>query len=308
MVRYFRVTRLARRVCGDRGGPMTRALDPRGAVILVTGGGDGIGRALCLEALRRGATVVAIDHNPDQLAQLARERPDQPLSTYAADVTDAAAMREVVEQATAQHGRLDVVVANAGVERIAPVAQMTAEDFEHVINVNVLGVYRSIKPCLEPIMASGGHVVAVSSLAALMPFPYGAAYAASKAAVDMLMRILRLELLDSGATAGAAYFGFVLSGMGERVTTHPAVETLSQRLPAHLLGLAPHISVEEVAVRFMDGIERRRARIYAPWSVRVPHFLRGSMVAFDDLLGRHVMRLPALTRSLFGAPDDKSRS
>ena len=114
------------------------------------------------------------------------------------------------------------------------------------------------------------------------------------------MRILRYELLDSGATAGAAYFGFVLSDMGQRVTEHPGVETLSGRLPTHLLGMAPYLPVDDVARRFMDGLERRRARIYAPWSVRVPHFLRGVLVPLDDFLGRHVMRLPELTRSLFG--------
>lgn len=167
----------------------------------------------------------------------------------------------------------------------------------------MLGVYRTLQPCLAPIIASGGHLVAVSSLAALLPFPYGAAYAASKSAVDMLMRILRLELLDSGATAGAAYFGFVMSDMGQRVTSHPGVETLSGRLPARLLGMAPYLPVHEVARRFMDGIERRRARVYAPWSVRVPHVLRGVLAPFDDFLGRRVMRLPALTRKLFGSVD-----
>lgn len=286
---------------------MTRPLQLRDAVVLITGGGDGIGRALARVALNRGARVVAVDCNADALAEFAQSAGSDRLETHAADVVDAQAMRGIVARTLDAHGRIDVAVANAGIERIGPVTHMPAEEFEQVIEVNVLGVYRTIQPCLAPVIASGGHVVAVSSLAALLPFPYGAAYAASKSAVDMLMRILRFELLDSGATAGAAYFGFVLSDMGQRVTTHPGVETLSARLPTHLLGMAPYLPVEEVARRFMDGIEQRRARIYAPWSVRVPHFLRGILVPLDDFLGRHVMRLPEVTRSLFGAKRDEPR-
>lgn len=279
---------------------MAQPIRLRDSVVLITGGGDGIGRALCLVALNRGARVVAVDRDADALAALCEQVTGDALVTHVADVVDATAMQAIVEQTMRDLGRIDVAVANAGIERIGPVTDMAPADFEQVIEVNVLGVYRTLQPCLAPVMASGGHVVAVSSLAALLPFPYGAAYAASKSAVDMLMRILRLELLDSGATAGAAYFGFVLSDMGKRVTTHPGVESLSGRLPTHLLGMAPFLPVDEVARRFADGIEQRRARIFAPWSVRVPFVLRGVLAPLDDLLGRHVMKLPALTRSLFG--------
>ena len=279
---------------------MPERLSIRNAVVLVTGAGQGIGYALCSAALARGAFVVALDLEVAGLETLAGTPAGKRLRVHRVDVLDSAAVNAAVAATLDEFDRLDIAVANAGIERIAPVQSMSPDDFEAVINVNVLGVYRTIQPCLAPVIESGGHVVAVSSLAALLPFPYGAAYAASKAAVDMLMRILRFELLDSGATAGAAYFGFVLSDMGQRVTSHPGVESLSRRLPTHLIGMAPHLPVEEVATTFLNGIERRRARIYAPWSVRVPHVLRGVLVPLDDFLGRHVMRLPELTRRLFG--------
>jgi NAD(P)-dependent dehydrogenase (short-subunit alcohol dehydrogenase family) len=287
---------------------MTSPLDLADAVILVTGGADGIGRALCLLALGRGATVIAVDTNADALTTLAREAQTNRLVTHNADVVDAQSMQGIVDETLASIGKLTVVVANAGIERIGPVHQMPPSDFEKIIEVNVLGVYRTLKPCIEPIIDSGGHMVAISSLAALLPFPFGAAYAASKSAVDMLMRVLRLELLDSGATAGAAYFGFVMTEMGQHVTSHPGVAELSKRLPKRLLGMAPHLPIDDAAMQLLHGIEKRRARVYAPWTVRFPHLLRGVLVPMDDFLGRHVMKLPVVARSLFRSDNEHDGS
>ncbi|MEM6640078.1 MAG: SDR family NAD(P)-dependent oxidoreductase [Pseudomonadota bacterium] len=290
---------------------MTARINPRGAVMVITGGARGIGRALCEEAHQRGAQIVAVDCDSAGLDALADQLPDR-VTVHDVDVTNAAAMPAVVKATMASHGRIDVVVANAGIERIEPMAQMSSSDFERVLEVNLLGVYRTLKPCIEPIVHAGGHLTAVSSLSALLPFPYGGAYGASKSAVDMLMRVLRMELMGTGATAGAAYFGFVMSDMGHRVTEHPGVSRLSRYLPKRLLGLAPYLTEEDVARRFMNGIERRRACVYAPAGVRVAHVLRGVLAPLDDVLGRYVMRLPETTRDLFGSavspesPDEKT--
>lgn len=265
-------------------------LSLNGAVVLITGAGNGIGLALAQEARERGATVVAVDLDQAGLDRLSQDAVG--VIPYVANVTDAKAMAAIVQSTLDQFGKLDVVIANAGIERIEVMSRMPPKDFERVIEVNVLGVYRTLQPCLAPIIASGGHLLAVSSIAGLLPFPLGAAYSSSKAAVDMMMRVLRMELLGTNATAGAAYFGFVSSDMGERVTGHPGVQALSRWMPKRVLGLEPYLSTEFTARRVLDGIEARRARIYAPSTIRLTYALRGLFAQSDDFLGKWVMRLP----------------
>jgi NAD(P)-dependent dehydrogenase (short-subunit alcohol dehydrogenase family) len=199
-------------------------LELRDGVCLVTGAGRGIGLATARELAARGARGVVLVGRPGDELDAAAAGLESVAVTVGADVADAEAMANAVAAALEHFGALDVVVANAGIERIGTVLTQPAEDFERVIEVNLLGVYRTLRPALEPIVESQGHVLAVSSLAATMPFPLAVAYAASKAGVDSLMRGLRAELLHTGATAGAAYFGYIDTPMMERARSVPAVE------------------------------------------------------------------------------------
>ncbi|NQY59473.1 SDR family NAD(P)-dependent oxidoreductase, partial [Cognatishimia sp.] len=150
---------------------MARRIDLNGSIVLITGAGAGIGRALTEEALRRDAHVVAIERDAEVLETLEGAR----LTKHCADVCDGARVHEIVAQTLADHGRLDVAIANAGIEKIDPIWAQDPKAFEAVINVNVLGVYRTLQPCLAPIIASGGHLCAMSSIAGIIPFPFGAA-------------------------------------------------------------------------------------------------------------------------------------
>ena len=282
---------------------MAKRIDFENAVVLITGAGAGIGRALSEEALRRGAHVIAVERDAEALESLSGSS----LTKAVADVCDAERMREIVAQVLADHGRLDVAIANAGIEKIDPIWAQDPKDFESVINVNVLGVYRTLQPCLAPIIQSGGHLFAVSSIAGIIPFPFGAAYSTSKAAVDMMMRVMRLELLATEATAGAAYFGFIASEMGERVTAHPGVAALSKWMPRPLLGLTPYLTPQQAAERVLNDIEKRKARSYTPGVIRLTYALRGLYTQSDDFLGRHVMGLPKFIKNHYGLPfSDKS--
>ena len=277
---------------------MARRIDLNGSIVLITGAGAGIGRALTEEALRRDAHVVAIERDAEVLETLEGAR----LTKHCADVCDGARMHEIVAQTLADHGRLDVAIANAGIEKIDPIWAQDPKAFEAVINVNVLGVYRTLQPCLAPIIASGGHLCAMSSIAGIIPFPFGAAYSTSKAAVDMMMRVMRLELLATEATAGAAYFGFIASEMGERVTGHPGVAALSKWMPRPLLGLTPYLTPAVAAQRVLNDIEKRKARSYTPGVIRLTYALRGLYAQSDDFLGRYVMGLPGFIKTHYGLP------
>lgn len=270
-----------------------RKIRMKGAVVLVTGAGQGIGLAVTQEALSQGAIVVAVEVDPGHEQMLAALI-GAGGTVQIADVCNAGRMNEIVDRAIATHGGIDIVIANAGIERVSPVVDMPPETFNAVLNVNINGVYNTIKPCLPSIIERGGHVLAISSIAGLIPFPMAAAYATSKAAVDMMMRVLRMELIGTGATAGAAYFGFVQTQMADRIFANPSTATAVNRLPTWLLGIKPQPTAERVAKRILAAACRRRARVFAPRMVSITYMLRGPYALLDWPLGKYLMRIDKL--------------
>lgn len=278
---------------------MTGKFSLRDAVVLLTGAGSGIGRQLVDELQRRGAQVAALDVEAAALDEL-RPRLDSRSMAILADVTDAEAMRQAVADVVRRYGRLDVVIANAGVERLGAAWDASAESFEQVIEVNLLGVYRSIKPALEPIFASGGYILAVSSVASMVPMPLAVSYSASKAGVEMLMRCLRFEMLGSGASCGVAYLGFVGTPMAERVFALGQARAILRRMPTWLLGVKPVQDPAHVARVIADGVERRKARVFAPFMVGVTYLLRGVYSLLDDVFAEYVARIGRTKRGAGG--------
>jgi NAD(P)-dependent dehydrogenase (short-subunit alcohol dehydrogenase family) len=260
-------------------------LELGGRVVLISGAAHGIGRATVDAVRARGGIPVCLDLAGEALDLLGRELGDGGLAA-ACSVVDAAGVSAVVEEAVARFGGIDVVVANAGVERIDPCWVMSPEDFEEVLNVNILGLYRTVRPALPHVMRRKGHVVAVSSVSALVPWPFCAAYGASKAFVGSFMRSLRAEMQGTGTTAGAVYFGYVDTGMMGRARQRPAAEALFDRAPS-FIGKVPR-SPEYAAQQIVHNIERRAALGFSHASVKLLLGLRGVAELFDDLLTRHL--------------------
>lgn len=254
-------------------------------VILVTGAAQGVGAALVELLLEGGAIPVAVDLPSEKLDDLRHQVGRRGL-VASCDVTSADGMQEVVREATRRYGRLDVVVANAGIERIGPLHRMPAKVFERVIEVNLLGVYRTIQPALEEVIRNRGHVVAVSSIAGLVPWPFAIAYGSSKAAVDSLIRSLRIELAPQGATAGAVYFGHISTPMMQRSTSDPVGREVLRGMPKAVGILPKPPSVAAKAI--LRNIQNRSARDYSHFSVKVALWLRGLYQAADPLLPRQL--------------------
>jgi NAD(P)-dependent dehydrogenase (short-subunit alcohol dehydrogenase family) len=147
----------------------------RDRVVLITGAANGIGRALAKKIKSRGGIPVCVDLASESLDSLASELGEGAL-VAACDVSDAAGMQRIVDLAVERFDGISVVVANAGIERVDPVWRMPAEEFERVLAVNILGVYRTIRPAIRHVMRRKGHIVAVSSVSALVPWPQCAAY------------------------------------------------------------------------------------------------------------------------------------
>lgn len=250
-----------------------------GKVALVTGAARGIGLATAKLLHARGAAVAVVDLDAERAAEAAAQVGERALP-IGADVTDAAAMERAVAATVERFGGLDVVVANAGIappQRTA--AALGPEVFERVVEVDLLGVWRTVRPALPQIAARRGHVVVVASIYAFVNGVLNSPYAIAKAGVEQLGRALRVELRPSGASAGVAYFGFIDTDMVRDAFADPVTQKLERAFPRWMLRRHPP---ERAAERVVAGIERRAARTVFPrwwagWSA-----LRGIANPFFD--------------------------
>ncbi len=248
--------------------------DLNGKVALVTGGARGIGLATARALSARGVSVTIVDIHGDAVMQSAAEIHDTRALGIAADVTDRGAMQRAVAETVERFGGLDVVVANAGIApRVATFRAATHESFERVLEVNLMGVYRTVDAALPEIVRRKGHVVVISSVYAFFNGVGLSSYAMSKAGVEQLGRALRVELVQHGASASVAYFGFIDTEMVHQGLDHdPLASKLTAQLPAPLRKrLAPSAAGEAIA----QGIEQRKARIIAPRRWALLAMLRG---------------------------------
>jgi NAD(P)-dependent dehydrogenase (short-subunit alcohol dehydrogenase family) len=170
---------------------------------LVTGSSVGLGRAIVEAALAAGHNVVATARNPAALADLASKFPDRLLS-LALDVTDASAAREVVDQAIARFGSVDVLVNNAGFAGVGSVEDMALDLIEAQFATNFMGAVHSCKAVLPKMRAQGsGRILLISSIGARTAAPGAGVYFASKAAVSALAETLALEVAPLGIAVTA---------------------------------------------------------------------------------------------------------
>jgi NAD(P)-dependent dehydrogenase (short-subunit alcohol dehydrogenase family) len=275
---------------------MSSSYTLNGKVALVTGGARGIGFATAKELVARGAKVIVLDLHEDAVQQAAAQLGGDALG-IAGDVTDRDAMDDVVATAVERFGGLDVIVANAGIASHGATALAAQEDqFERVIEVNLLGVWRSVRAALPEIARRQGHVVVVASIYAFFNGVGAAPYAMAKAGVEQLGRALRVELQPHGASASVAYFGYIDTEMvHQAIDADPLVERMMAASPKVLHKRLPPSAAGKAIVR---GIERRQPRIIRPHRWTALSVLRGII---NPLMDRQMERDPesqAIAREL----------
>ncbi len=256
--------------------------DLNGKVALVTGGARGIGLGTGRALRSRGARVVVVDLNLEAAQRAAAELGDASQALgLAADVTDRGAMQRAVATTVEQFGGLDVVMANAGIApRLATLRTMSTEGFDRVIDVNTMGVVRTVEVALPEIIRRRGHIVVVGSVYSFINGVGLIPYAMSKAAVEQLGRALRVELVQHGASASVAYFGFIDTTMVQQgLDADPLANELIDTLPRPLRKrLTPEQAGEAVA----RGIEQRKPRIIVPRRWIILSTLRGILGPLSD--------------------------
>jgi NAD(P)-dependent dehydrogenase (short-subunit alcohol dehydrogenase family) len=268
-----------------------------GKVALVTGGARGIGLATAQELIGRGASVVLVDLHADEVEQAAAGLDASKALGIAADVTDMDAMEAAVASTVERFGGLDVVVANAGIaSRGATVLAAEIDQFERVIDVNLLGVWRSVRAALPEIARRQGHVVVVSSIYAFSNGLGAAPYAMAKAGVEQFGRALRVELKQHGASASVAYFGFIDTQMvHQAIDADPLSSRMMEATPKVLRKRLPPSAAGAAIVR---GIERRQPRIIRPRRWTVMSVLRGILNPLLDAQMERDADTQAIAREL----------
>ena len=269
------------------------AYDLNGKVALVTGAARGIGFETARQMYQRGASVAIVDLDADE-AREAAERIGERAIGIAADVTDAGAMRAAVAETVERFGGLDVAMANAGLAppSIATMRSVPAEEWERVVEVNLFGVWHTVRAALPQVSERKGHIVVVSSVAAFANGMLGSSYMTSKAAVEQMGRALRTELMPFGAGASVAYFGWVDTRMVQDTFARPGAGVLEEIAPDFLM---KRITPEQAGAAVVKGIEERAPRIFAPRWWRYLSALRGLL---NPLLDRRSERDPRIVAAI----------
>ncbi|MBF6469601.1 SDR family oxidoreductase [Nocardia beijingensis] len=250
---------------------MTELKDKR---VFVTGSGAGIGKAIAALFAERGARVVVSDIDEESAAQAAEQIGAAGVANC--DVTDEGQVQVAISQALDVLGGLDVLINNAGIEIACPLLQQSTGSFDRIFAVNVRGPFLMMKAAIEPLIASKGNIVNISSIAGIGGSPLLGSYCATKAALIQLTRVAAVEMRPSGVRVNAVCPGFADTKMVDRLI--PDFEAATQ-------------------MPFSDLVAAKQGRLGTPWDIaELTAFLASDRASW--ITGAHYVLDGGLTASL----------
>ncbi len=241
-----------------------------GRVVLITGAASGIGAATALEVVANGGTPVLVDCDEEPLVQTAQRCGIQTLHLVA-DVTNLLAMQAVVEKTLSKLGRIDIVFANAGVAAFGPIAYIDPVAWKRCFEVNVFGVFNTIRSALPAIVQQRGYVLINASSSSFAHPPVMSAYAASKSAVEAMGNSLRIEMASHKVGVGVVHAGWVRTPLVTEGALHPGFVRLRATMPGPMNS---ETSAEDTARVIVQGMLQRKRRVWVPGWLRILFALR----------------------------------
>ena len=216
-------------------------------IAVVTGGSRGIGFATAMRFLQEGATVAVLGTRDETLREahdrLAAAGNEARVGTWRCDVRDAQAVAAAFDGIVGRFGGIDVLVNSAGIGRFAPVEEMTLDDFRAVLDTNVAGVFHACQAAIPHMKRRGrGWIVNISSLSSTGPFPKGAAYCASKAAVNAMTDALLQEVRYDGIRVSCVLPGSVNTTFGGHASTKADWALMPEDVAEAIVDLVAHPS------------------------------------------------------------------
>src|ERR671914_2692946 len=225
----------------------------KGKTVLITGAARGIGAESARRLAARGANVALAGLEPGELPRVAAQCGTN-AAWFECDVTDTGALERAVEGTVDRFGGIDVVMANAGIATPGMTRSIDPRAFERTVEINLMGVWRTVRSCLPHVIERQGYVLVIASLAAALHSPGMAPYAASKAGAEAFANSLRSEVKRLGVDVGVGYFGFIDTDMVRGADAHPGLGQMRSDAPGPVRKTYP---VSAVGKAVVEGMERR---------------------------------------------------
>lgn len=253
-----------------------------GKVVVITGGSDGIGKALVETFLLAGAHVATCGRNYDKLYALQKQFPGKKLFIHTADVSKEQECALFIEKVVQAYGTIHMLINNAGISMRSLVQEVSIETLKQVMDINFWGTVYCTKYALPFIQKNNGIVVGVSSIAGYRGLPGRSAYSASKFAVNGWLEALRTELLESGTHVMWVCPGFTTSNI-----RNAALDKDARPQGEGKMDEGSMMSAEECAEHIYKAMEKRKRTLVLTFTGKRTVFLNKFFPELADKLVRN---------------------
>ena len=251
-------------------------------IVVITGGSDGIGKALVAQFLALGAKVATCGRNENKLSLLATEFPSSNLFTAQVDVSKQDESEAFIKQVFDNWGRIDVLINNAGISMRALVSEVSVQTLQNVMDINFWGTVYCTKAALASIQQNKGVIVGVSSIAGYRGLPGRSGYSASKFALNGWLEALKTELYASGTHVMWVCPGFTTSNI-----RNAALDKNAKAQGESPMDEGAMMSSEDCATHIIHAIEKRSRSLVLTFTGKRTVFMNKYFPAWADKLVHH---------------------
>jgi len=251
-------------------------------IVVITGGSDGIGKALVAQFLALGAKVATCGRNENKLSLLATEFPSSNLFTAQVDVSKQDQSEAFIKQVVDKWGRIDVLINNAGISMRALVSEVSVQTLQNVMDINFWGTVYCTKAALASIQQNKGVIVGVSSIAGYRGLPGRSGYSASKFALNGWLEALKTELYASGTHVMWVCPGFTTSNI-----RNAALDKNAKAQGESPMDEGAMMSSEQCATHIIHAIEKRKRSLVLTFTGKRTVFMNKYFPAWADKLVHH---------------------